>query len=124
VPTYGRGHPLGFHPWAENVHSGLRGVRKGLARVDPGVTRMVGVALFAEWTASAGEWRACRQEWVQPKGEVRLSSWANFASGLFGALVGGLATLLATWLTMREVRKSIPRRSGPKASTQVSKLAF
>ena len=66
VPTYTQGHPLGFHPGAENVRSGLRGVRKGLARVDPTATRRVGVALFAEWTTSEDEWRACRDGWVRP----------------------------------------------------------
>jgi hypothetical protein len=66
VPTYMQGQPLGFHPSAENLRSGLRGVRKGLARMDPTATRRVGVALFAEWTTSQDEWRACRNEWVQP----------------------------------------------------------
>jgi hypothetical protein len=70
VPTYSQGQPLGFHPSAENVRSGLRGVRKGLARVDPAATRRVGVALFAEWTTSEDEWQACHDEWVQPAPEV------------------------------------------------------
>lgn len=64
VPTYGDGSPWWFHPWAENVGSGISGVRKGLARLGDDRTENVGIAMFAEWTTSEDEWDAYRSNWV------------------------------------------------------------
>jgi hypothetical protein len=59
VPT--EDHPL--RP-AETVAAGLRGVRKGLARVDQARAARVGVAVFADWTTSEAEWADYRREWA------------------------------------------------------------
>lgn len=65
VPTYGDGSPWWFHPWAENIDSGISGVRKGLARLGDDRTENVGIAVFAEWTTSEDEWDAYRSNWVR-----------------------------------------------------------
>jgi hypothetical protein len=63
VSTYS-GNTAGFHPWAENVDSGVRGVRKGLDRVTYQHSRNVGIALFAEWTTSEDEWNSYANAWL------------------------------------------------------------
>ena len=63
VPTHD-GSPLQRYSWAENVSSGVRGVRKGLDRVDDERSRNVGIAIFAEWTTSQDEWDAYREQWI------------------------------------------------------------
>lgn len=64
VPTYDKGTFLKFHSWAENVRSGIRGIRKGLDRVGREHSQRVGVALFAEWTTSEDEWQAYADGWL------------------------------------------------------------
>jgi hypothetical protein len=66
VPTY-EDESLKFHSRAENVKSGVRGVRKGLDRVDDDRSRNVGIAIFAEWTTTAHEWEAYADAWVRPE---------------------------------------------------------
>lgn len=64
VPTYSDGTFFGFHPWAENMRSGIRGFRKGLGRLDRGDTKNVGVAVFAEWTTSEDDWDIYQEAWL------------------------------------------------------------
>lgn len=64
VPTYRKGSFLKFHSWAENMHSGIRGVRKGLGRLDRDRTNNVGVAIFAEWTTTQDDWRTYAADWL------------------------------------------------------------
>lgn len=64
VPTYEEGHPWGFHPSAENVRSGVRGVRKGTRCLDGRQLRNLGIALFAEWTTDDQEWAAYHRAWI------------------------------------------------------------
>jgi hypothetical protein len=63
LPTYGKGG-LSHHPWAENLHMALKGVREGLA--DPRAERSVfaGVALFADYTTQPEEWETYRTWWL------------------------------------------------------------
>jgi hypothetical protein len=63
VPTHD-GSPLQRYSWAENVSTGVRGVRKGLDRVDDEESHNVGIAIFAEWTTSDDEWEAYHREWI------------------------------------------------------------
>ena len=65
VPTYDKGSALMFHPSAENMRSGVRGIRKGLDRLDAARTRHVGIAIFAEWTTTDDEWRSYRAAWLR-----------------------------------------------------------
>lgn len=62
VPTYEE-HRLTFHPEAENMQSGLRGLRNGLA-AGPVRARPLGVAIYANWTTDDAEWRRYRREWL------------------------------------------------------------
>ncbi len=64
VPTYRKGSFLKFHSRAENMHSGIRGIRKGLDRVDRDKTGNVGVAIFAEWTTTDQDWRTYASDWL------------------------------------------------------------
>lgn len=64
VPTYRKGSFLKFHSWAENMHSGIRGIRKGLDRLDRDQTGNVGVAIFAEWTTTDEDWRTYAADWL------------------------------------------------------------
>jgi hypothetical protein len=65
VPTYDEGATGRFYSWAENVDSGIRGVRKGLARVEGDRTGNVGIAIFAEWTTTDDEWGAYHSAWIE-----------------------------------------------------------
>ena len=65
VPTYDDGAFWNFHPSAENVRSGIRGVRQGLDRLDDDKTRNVGIAVFAEWITDDAEWRTYTSEWLR-----------------------------------------------------------
>ncbi|TAK60494.1 MAG: hypothetical protein EPO22_09225 [Dehalococcoidia bacterium] len=65
VPTYDDGAFWKFHPSAENMRSGIRGVRRGLDHLDDGETRNVGIAIFAEWTTDDAEWRTYSDEWLR-----------------------------------------------------------
>lgn len=61
VPTYSQGQPF---PWAENLRSAIRGVRRGLDRLDHQPRHPVGLAIFADWTTTADEWALYRAAWV------------------------------------------------------------
>lgn len=61
VPTYEENR-LSFRPAAENMRSGLKGIRNGLA-AGP-VSRPLGVAIYANWTTDASEWRRYRRDWL------------------------------------------------------------
>jgi hypothetical protein len=63
VPTY-EDQRWGFHPEAENVTSGIRGIQKGLERVDSGRFENFGIAMYAEWTTDQGEWDVYKQAWL------------------------------------------------------------
>ena len=64
VPTYDEGTRGRFYSSAEHIESGVRGVRKGLDRVDDDRSRNVGIAIFAEWTTTQDEWDAYYAAWV------------------------------------------------------------
>lgn len=64
VPSYEEPN-IGHHPRAENVATGLRGVRHGLERLAPEDRARVGVAVYAEWTTDAGEWDDYRAGWLE-----------------------------------------------------------
>jgi hypothetical protein len=64
VPTYDD-ESLKFHSWAENVGTGVRGVRKGLDRVDHDTSRNAGIAIFADWTTSTDEWEVYAEQWLE-----------------------------------------------------------
>lgn len=64
VPTYDYDN-LGFHPRAENVASGVWGVRKGMARLPKDKTANVGIALYPEWTMSDDDWSQFIDGWVR-----------------------------------------------------------
>lgn len=61
VPTYEEDR-LSFRPDAENMRSGLRGIRNGLAAAP--APRPIGVAIYANWTTDDAEWRRYRQDWL------------------------------------------------------------
>jgi hypothetical protein len=63
VPTYTQGQPF---PWAENLRSAIRGVRRGLDRLDRQPAHPVGLALFAEWTTTPDEWALYQSTWIAP----------------------------------------------------------
>ncbi|MFF2775833.1 hypothetical protein ACFVU3_13060 [Streptomyces sp. NPDC058052] len=53
---------LGHHENAETVAAGVRGVRLGLGRTDPGRERF-GVALYVDFAEEPGDWAAYRAGW-------------------------------------------------------------
>ncbi len=61
VPTYEENR-LSFRPGAENMRSGLRGIRNGLA--SDSAPHPHGVAVYANWTTDAAEWRRYRRDWL------------------------------------------------------------
>ncbi len=61
VPTYEENR-LSFRPGAENMRSGLRGIRNGLA--SRSMLQSPGVAIYANWTTDASEWRRYRRDWL------------------------------------------------------------
>jgi hypothetical protein len=65
IPTYDEGSFWRFHPSAENMRSGIRGVRKGLDRLSRDNTNNVGIAIFAEWTTDDDEWNAYSSAWLR-----------------------------------------------------------
>ena len=60
VPTYEENR-LSFRHGAENMRSGLRGMRIGLA-AEP-MPHPPGAAIYANWTTDATEWRRYRRDW-------------------------------------------------------------
>jgi hypothetical protein len=63
VPTYEDEH-FGFHPEAENMHSGLRGIGIGLALDSSSAGESVGAAVYANWTTDEAEWEIWRRHWL------------------------------------------------------------
>lgn len=63
VPSY-EDIRFGFHPEAENMVSGLRGIRLGLSFVEPTRRDRFGVAVYARWTTDDPEWAAYRRDWL------------------------------------------------------------
>ena len=63
VPSY-EDQRWGFHPEAENVRSGIRGIQKGLASFDTPELQHFGIAIYAEWTTDQDEWDIYKQEWL------------------------------------------------------------
>lgn len=63
VPTYEEEH-FGFHPAAENMRSGLRGIGIGLALDGPDTGLEVGAAIYANWTTDEAEWSIWRRDWL------------------------------------------------------------
>ncbi|MGW4053301.1 hypothetical protein ACWENA_20955 [Streptomyces sp. NPDC004779] len=55
---------LGHHESAETVAAGVRGVRLGLGRTDPGRERF-GVALYVDFAEEPGDWAAYRAGWAR-----------------------------------------------------------
>jgi hypothetical protein len=66
VPSYDE-ERRSFHPRAENVRSGLRGVKKGLAHYRLRPAPRFGPAVYALWTTSDEEWKTYRLEWLGEK---------------------------------------------------------
>jgi hypothetical protein len=63
VPTYEDEH-FGFHPTAENMQSGLRGIGIGLALGDPPAGESFGAAVYANWTTDEAEWAIWQRDWL------------------------------------------------------------
>jgi hypothetical protein len=63
VPSY-EDRRRNFHPAAENVRSGLQGIRLGLAGLPPESAARCGVALYAEWTTDREEWELLARRWT------------------------------------------------------------
>jgi hypothetical protein len=63
VPSYDEGL-WNFDPAAENMVSGLRGIRMAIADGDPARMTNFGVAVYARWTTDSGEWAAYRRLWL------------------------------------------------------------
>jgi hypothetical protein len=64
VPTYEDEH-FGFHPAAENMASGLRGIGIGLSFDGPPPSANFGAAIYAGWTTSEEEWAIWRRDWLR-----------------------------------------------------------
>ena len=64
VPTYEDEH-FGFHPAAENMASGLRGIGIGLSFDGPPPSANFGAAIYAGWTTSEEEWAVWRRDWLR-----------------------------------------------------------
>jgi hypothetical protein len=63
VPTYEEEH-FGFHPAAENMASGLRGINIGLSLDNPAAVPNIGAAIYAGWTTDDEEWATWRRDWL------------------------------------------------------------
>lgn len=63
VPTYEDEH-FGFHPAAENMTSGLRGIGIGLALDGRPAGPSFGSAVYAGWTTDEDEWTVWRRDWL------------------------------------------------------------
>ena len=63
LPSYEE-RRLSFDPTAENLRSGLRGIRIGLSDALAEDIADFGVAVYADWTTDAAEWRTYRLEWL------------------------------------------------------------
>jgi hypothetical protein len=65
VPAYDD-DTMDHHRDAETTAAALRGVRLALGGQSPG--RSVGVALYVDFTITAGDWATFRRDWVAPAG--------------------------------------------------------
>ncbi len=63
VPTYEDEH-FGFHPAAENMASGLRGIGIGLWFDGQPAGSKFGAAVYAGWTTDGEEWATWRRDWL------------------------------------------------------------
>jgi hypothetical protein len=63
VPSYDE-RRMSFNPSAENLRSGLRGIRLGLSDGPNEDLTRFGVAVYANWTTDTAEWLTYRQEWL------------------------------------------------------------
>lgn len=63
IPSYDESN-VGHRPGAENVRSGIRGVRLGLADLGDDAPA-IGAAIYAEWTTNADEWATWRRDWLR-----------------------------------------------------------
>lgn len=63
VPTYEDEH-FGFHPAAENMTSGLRGIGIGLWFDGRPAGSNFGAAIYAGWTTNGDEWSTWRSDWL------------------------------------------------------------
>lgn len=63
VPSYDTGL-WNFDPAAENMTSGLRGIRRALADGDAARRNNFGVAIYARWTTDSDEWAAYQRLWL------------------------------------------------------------
>ncbi len=63
VPSYDE-RRLSFDPTAENLRSGIRGIRLGLSDGPSKDLTNFGIAVYANWTTDAAEWLTYRQEWL------------------------------------------------------------
>lgn len=63
IPTY-RDATVSHNPHAENIAIALRGVRASLADPDACPAVIDGVAVFADYTTTAGDWREYRRDWL------------------------------------------------------------
>ncbi len=64
VPSY-EDKRWSFHPEAENMSSGLRGIQQGLSSFHSSDLQHFGVAVYAEWTTDADEWRIFAEKWLE-----------------------------------------------------------
>lgn len=62
IPSYDESN-IGHRPSAENVRSGIRGVRLGLADLAEDAPT-VGIAVYTEWTMDTDEWATWRRDWL------------------------------------------------------------
>ncbi len=67
VPTYEERH-WGFNPDAENMRSGLRGIRIGLHYAGTPAPGSFGAAVYAGWTTDEAEWATWRRDWLGAPG--------------------------------------------------------
>lgn len=65
VPT-SEEHTATHRPWAENMRSGLLGVREGLARAGEDAHAVTGVAIYPYWETDAEDWAAYKRLWLAP----------------------------------------------------------
>jgi hypothetical protein len=64
VPTYDD-RRMTFHATAENMESGLRGVRMGIEGIKPAPDGPLGVAVYGDWTTNEAEWATYKRLWLQ-----------------------------------------------------------
>ncbi len=69
VPTYEDEH-FGFHPAAENMASGLRGVGIGQWFDGQPAGSKFGAAIYAGWTTDNEEWAVWRRDWLGERDRV------------------------------------------------------